>query len=142
MTTFLLQVGDVHADGHGMFEEVHVQVPDKFSRETLRANFKDAKKKLGIDPKRFAENYEEYTVDREKLQPLFDAGFTFSENTETQWYFEEKGLEEDNVGLHVESLVEILMFFYGYELEGFIWEVVEKPPVLNEESYGYGLFML
>jgi hypothetical protein len=137
MTTVMLQLGDVYADGHGMYEEIHIQVPDLFTISTLRENFEKVKKQLNFDPKRLAEGYSESAVDKEVLQPLVDAGFNFSENVDAQL-----DDEYDEIYLGPDSFAELLMFMYGYGLEGFSWEVREKPDVLNRETYGYGLFSL
>jgi hypothetical protein len=143
MTTVMLELGDRWADGHGMYEEIHIEVPSLFTIEELRNNFKSAEKEFGVKAREFASGYQDSQVKRDDLQPLVDAGFKFSETTEAGAYFEDgEYIDEDYIYLGVEDLTEILMFLYGYGLEGFKWKVIEKPPVLNQESYGYGLFSL
>lgn len=137
MTTFMLQLGDVYADGHGMYEEIHVQVPSMFTLEELQKNFELAKLALKFDPARVAESYDDSVVEVEVLQPLVDAGFDFSDEVDSRF-----NDEELYVWLGPDSFAEILMFLFGYDLEGFEWNFVEKPPVLNRETYGYGLFSL
>jgi hypothetical protein len=137
MTTVMLQLGDVWADGHGMYEEIHIRVPDEFTIPVLRENFEKVKKELNFDPKRFANGYGESNIDKDDLQPILNVGFKFSENVDA-----DLDDEYDELYLGPDSFTEILMFVYGYGLEGFEWNLVEKPEVLNQESYGYGLFSL
>jgi len=142
MTTMMVVLGDQYGDGHGMYEEFHVNVPDQYTQKTLQENFKQAVETIGVNLNHFAADYDDYRVSRDNFQPLFDAGLVFPKGTyDIEQYLE--GEEYDHeyyIGLDRESFVFILMFLYGYGLPDFTWHDVPKPPQLNEEMYAYGLY--
>lgn len=143
MTIVNLQLGDVYADGHGIHRDFHINVPDTYSIDDLRVNFKKTVETLGVNPKDFARDYQNSTASLEKIQTLVEAGFLFSKESESAYYYQEAlDNDEDYLYLDEEGMIDILMFFYGYGLEGFGWQRIPSPPVLNEETYGYGLFVL
>ena len=140
MTIVNLQLGDYCADGHGIHRDFHINVPDAYSIDNLRENFKKTVELTGVNPKKFAAEYQDSTAPRDQLQTLVDAGFSFTPDSESHYYFTEDN--EDKVYLDEDGMIEILMFFYGYGLEGFGWQLIPTPPTLNLEMYGYGLFVL
>lgn len=135
MTTFRLTFGDECADGHGQYEDVHIEVPG-YSGDDLRANFKINEEELNFDASRLASDYQESQVHYDELVPLFEDGFTFGDKTEVE-------VEEDEViYLGIDSFTDILMYLYGRGLANFSWRIIEKPEQLNSGNklYGYGLF--
>lgn len=138
----MVVLGDQYGDGHSMYGEFHVSVPDQFTLEALQENFKKTVETLGVKLDHFAADYDDYRVSREYFQPLLDAGLVFPKGSyDIEQYFEgEEYEDEDYIGLDQESFIFILMFLYGYGLPDFTWKDVPKPPQLNQNQYAYGLY--
>jgi hypothetical protein len=135
----MLEFGDRYADGHGQYEEIHVEVPG-YSGDVLRDNFKLNEMELGIDVSTFAADYQDSRVSYEDLRPLFKDGFRFGEHTELG-IGDEEPTEVEEIYIGSDSFTDILMYLYGRGLANFSWRVIEKPEVLNSHgTYGYGMF--
>lgn len=142
MTVMMIVLGDQYADGHGMYEEFHVSVPDQYTQKALQENFTKAVETIGVNLKQFAGEYDDYQVSRSEFQPLLDAGLVFPKGDYAiELYLEGEMYEDDDyIALDTESFIFILMFLYGYGLPDFTWHDIYKPPRLNREMYAYGLY--
>lgn len=138
VSKFRVVVGDWSGDGHDKTQECTVIVPDRFTAEILGANYKKNVKLLGVDPESFANEYEDSILPDEVAAKLEAHGLILNDS---EFYV------HDKFYFGVKAMVKIVMFLFGYGLEGFTWELEELAPVIaggyrveGPSSIGYGLF--
>lgn len=136
MNKFRIVVGDWSGDGHRETKEFTVLVPDAFTSEILGVNYAKSVSSLGIDPELFANDYEDPSIPKIIVDKL--AAHNVIVNT-----VENKG----ELYIGPEDMVKIVMFLFGYQLDGFQWELEELAPIIaggykvaGPSSIGYGFF--
>lgn len=117
-------IGDWSDDGHGKHDDFIVEIPDDLTQAKLGENFRKNMDRIGFGPDSFCEEYEDGVIPAGKVKDLLAAGLDMSE-------FELEEDDDGSLGITVEDMLKIVMFYFGHGLAGFSYEVInENAPAL------------
>lgn len=136
-----LLLGDWSDDGHGRTQGVSVLLTGRDVSNDALSNAKNtAHNATGIDVESLFSEYEENTLCPEDAEALAAAGYARKPAGPGVISYSVDDEGSDEYG----DVVDLLMFYLGYGIEGFAYEVLEEDCIVGGygavvPSFGYGL---
>lgn len=132
---YRITLGDWSGDGHGKTKIFDVEV-NGATLEQLKENYLLNIDKIGFDPQRICEDYEDATWPSDVIDWLEVVGFKFPE-------YYDRYEEYSDEALDLEVYADMLMFFTTRGLDGVEYKFVKTEDLFGESaggSYGYAYF--
>lgn len=145
-----INLGDWSNDGHGRTDRVLVRLQgEDVSDAALAASYAAAVTCIGVDLENVCEDYEDNRVSPEYYDRIAGLGFApLARGPHPTIRSESYAGAEGGIEF---GAIELLMFYTGFTVEGFAWEIMDFPTLMGgfktilkqdagSTSFGYGLY--
>lgn len=121
-----IPIGDYTPHSPGKFDYFDFLVPSEFTEVVLSENYHKNKKLFGFGLSDFANTPGDSLLSSDRLEKLREFGFTPSDDFEYEIDASDEG---GDAYLSSDYMFEIVIFYLGYGLDGFSYEMAREPDV-------------